>query len=56
MEYNIEVSDTQIDDVLNQCAQSENTGSSKFPGMTYEQGVKYAIKWMIGDEPNPLDE
>ena len=35
-------------------------GASKFPGMTYEQGVAEALKWVIGfipdDEFAPLGD
>lgn len=48
--------DDQIDDVLNDCAESEDTGRSKFPGMSFEQGVKAALEWMRGDGSNPLDD
>lgn len=40
----------QIDDILNECSELIDEGTSKFPGMTYEQGVEAAIRWMSGDE------
>jgi hypothetical protein len=49
-------SDEEIDDVLNGCMEAENSGSSKWPGMSYEQGVAAAIRWMRGEEQNPLDD
>ncbi len=49
-------SDEEIDDVLNGCMKAENSGSSKWPGMRYEQGVVAAIRWMRGEEQNPLDD
>lgn len=42
----------EIWDLLNQCADAEETGSSKYPGMSYEQGIKAAIEWIIGDINN----
>lgn len=45
----------EIDDVLNECVESQNDGS-KFPGMSYEQGVEAAIRWMQGDGENPMTE
>lgn len=46
----------EINDLLNKCAESEDTGESKYPGMTYEQGIKAAIEWLTGDtDDNPLD-
>ena len=47
-------SDEEINDVLNQCVESEENGESKWPGMIYEQGVKDAIEWMQGYGSNPL--
>lgn len=44
----------EIDAVLNECAESEEQGESKYPGMTYEQGVKAAIEWLQGYGDNPL--
>ena len=47
----------EIDDVLNQCDDAEVNGEEKFPGMTYEQGIAYAIRWLIGQEKeNPLTD
>lgn len=31
---------TEIDRVLNECVETEGTGTAKFPGMTYEEGLK----------------
>ncbi len=46
---------TQIDDVLDQCIQALDNGS-RWPGMSYEQGVEAAIRWMQGDGSHPLEE
>jgi hypothetical protein len=44
-----------INDVLNECSEAADSGTSKFPGMTYEQGVEAAIRWMLGDDDtNPM--
>ena len=48
--------DQEIDDVLNVCVESFESGSSIYPGMSYGQGVEDAIKWLRGDGPNPLSE
>lgn len=47
-------SEKEINDVLNKCAESEETGESRWPGMTFEQGVKAAIEWMQGEGENQL--
>lgn len=48
--YRVERKDAEVDDVLNQCAEAECRGQSKFRGMSYEQGVQAGIRWIIGDE------
>jgi hypothetical protein len=40
--------EAEIDDVLNQCADAEDEGRSQYPGMTYEQGVRIGIEWLLG--------
>lgn len=40
--------DKEIDELMNRCIESENTGASEYPGMTYEQGIKAAIEWLEG--------
>ena len=53
----MEPTQNQIDEVLNQCSEAADSGRSKFPGMSYEQGVEAAIRWMQGDEKNdPLSD
>ncbi len=47
----------EINDVLNQCVEAEETGESRWPGMSYEQGVKAGIEWVLGQTiDNPLDD
>ncbi len=46
---------SEMDEVLDWCQDAENDGNSKFPGMSYEQGVMYAILWMRGDSGSPKD-
>jgi hypothetical protein len=48
--------ENEVNDVLNECLESADSGRSKFPGMTYEQGVQAALEWMRGDGSNPLDD
>lgn len=40
----------QIDDLLDRCVKSEETGESAYPGMSYEQGIKAAIEWLDGGD------
>lgn len=47
----------EISKVLDACIESENTGESKYPGMTYEQGVRAALEWVTGDtDDNPMED
>ncbi len=46
----------EINDVLNRCIESEETGESQWPGMTYEQGVKAALEWVQGYGEHPLED
>lgn len=54
---NIVRTEQEIRDLLNQCADAEETGGSKYPGMSYEQGIKAAIEWIIGDiNDHPIND
>ena len=47
----------QVDELLQRCGDAEFEGSTKFPGMSYEQGVLYGLSWMIHDEDvDPIKE
>jgi len=51
--------DVEINDLIQQCMDSESTGTSKYPGMTYEQGIKAALDWIVDtgqDDYHPLDD
>ena len=48
-------SDEDVNNVLNRCSECEDEGTSQFNGMSYEQGVAAAIRWMLGEtKDNPL--
>lgn len=45
-------SEQDIDQLLNRCVESEESGISAYPGMTYEQGIKAAIEYIqTGEYP-----
>jgi hypothetical protein len=55
--YTIQRDDNEIDNLLNDCAESETAGTSKFPGMTYEQGLRAGIDWITGTvKDHPLED
>jgi len=54
--YNVDKSSDQIDDLLNRCVDAKEEGVSKYPGMTYEEGVEAGILWVTGQtNDDPLD-
>ena len=46
----------EIDDVRNKTIEAVDAGTSKWPGMTYEQGVEAALAWVVGDGQDPMEE
>jgi len=53
----IVVTDEEINEVLNQCSDSADTGESVFPGESYESGVKCAIEWLTGEsDVSPFED
>ena len=51
----IRVTAKEIDDYLRTV---DDTAASKYPGMTYEQGIVEALRWVLGeqDDPPSLDD
>lgn len=56
LERTVLPTEEEIDQVLEACVETEASGESKYPGMTYEQGVDAAIRWMQGGGDHPMDE
>ena len=57
MNYKLKRSDDDINHQLNTAAAWEEAGGSSVPGMSYEQGVAAAVKWLTGDtEEWPIAE
>lgn len=55
--YIIVRSDAEINEVLNVCLDREEAGESPLWGMTYEQGVEAAIRWLTDTLPdNPVEQ
>lgn len=47
----------EIDELIDDCTRSESEGRSKYPGMTFEQGIRTAILWLTEEaESHPLKE
>lgn len=43
----------EIEEQLNLCYEQIDSGKSKYFGMTFEEGVAEAIRWMQGDTEDP---
>jgi len=55
--YEVKRSGQQINDVLNAASESEEAGTTRWRGMTYEQGVSAALRWVLGEsEDNPMED
>lgn len=55
MFYTIVRKQAEIDELLDDCAEAEADGKTKFSGMTYEQGITEAIRWLTEkDAEHPL--
>ena len=52
----MKVIEEEMDAVINDCVESEENGESRWPGMTYEQGVKAALEWVQGYGEHPLTD
>jgi len=51
------VTDEQINEVINDANDQIDAGGSRWPGMSYEQGVVAALGWVIGDAgESPFEE
>jgi len=55
--YEIKRSNEEIDDVLNKTSESVDQGTTRWAGMSYEQGVEAAILWVTGQtDDNPMED
>lgn len=53
----LERSKEEIDNVVNDAHENIDEGSSRWPGMTYEQGVANALQWVTGEnDDHPFEE
>lgn len=56
MSAHINPAEEQVDTVLNTCMEREDEGYTAWPGLTYEQGVSAALRWVMGEGGNPLED
>ena len=50
MKYDISRTDKEIDDLINRCAEQAGKGRSKYPAMTYEQGIRESLEWITDED------
>ena len=47
----------EVNEVIDKTAAQDNEGGSRWPGMTYEQGVRNALDWILGNnDDNPMED
>lgn len=47
----------EIDQIIDQIDEKQETGSTDFPGKTYEDGIRAALEWVTGmGDLHPLDK
>lgn len=54
--YLVKTEESEIGDVLKQCAQSLDGGDSNYPRATYEEGVERAVNWLLHGGENPFND
>ncbi len=56
MSVRCERTENEIDEVLNKADEQLDSGT-KWPGMSYEEGVAAALRWVLGDsDDDPMSE
>lgn len=55
--YEITRPEDAIDDLLNNVMDKIDEGGSKFPGLTFEEGVRDSILWLTGQsQDHPYED
>jgi hypothetical protein len=53
----IKHSEAEIDELMNMAADAINNGRSRWPGMSYEQGIEDGLQWLFGEiNEHPLKD
>jgi hypothetical protein len=56
MAYSYPRPDTEVNDEMNKAVDGLDNGS-RWPGMSYEQGVDAALRWITGEsDDKPMDD
>ncbi len=55
--HNLARTDDEINDLRNDVAERIDQGGSRFPGMSYEQGIEEVLSWLFGESgDHPYDD
>ena len=46
----------EVEKLIDEIEKFRMKGASKFPGMSYEDGIAYALEWILEDGPDPMEE
>ena len=47
----------EVDKVIDTCIENNTNNRQRYSGMTYEDGIRAGIEWLIGDTDDyPFDE
>ncbi|QGJ89476.1 hypothetical protein PBI_SMARTIES_73 [Microbacterium phage Smarties] len=51
------VSQSDVDDVINDAHEQIDNGGSRWPGMSYEQGLVAGLQWVTGEtDDHPYED
>jgi hypothetical protein len=54
---NVKRTREEVAGVINKTWDSTNSGVSQYPGMSYEEGVRAGIGWLLGEtDDHPFEE
>jgi hypothetical protein len=51
----VEPTDEEIGEVMDACIEQMDAGTSRYPGMSYEEGVAAALRWIQEEGENPME-
>lgn len=54
--YKLIRSEDEINDLLNEVAEVKDAKGTKFRGMTYEDGIESAIRWLLEGADYPMND
>ena len=56
MNWETERTEEEVNDLVDRASELENRVGSKFPGMTYEQGIRAMYDYLSGNNDDPLED